>query len=479
MNNFIKKLSSKKEKDWKESERWHIFQEWRSSRGSVESIISSTPNDHISSSGDNRTNEKIRDLEDITENIQLSYGEPYSDSTKISFIDRALCDVSSVGFTTYASCRIYFIILSGFFFLLSILLGEESWSKSVYIKIPYDSINNKVPELKSKYKKDDKTNTVSKESPESLNNPYNEMRNNITFHIDQTLHDPIYIYYGLNQFYSNTKNFVSSKPSEVFGPGYKCTHLENISDILRYRPDLRVLFEEFFRVPKNFDFNIIDGYFSEKDLSNKIFGFQKINPKISNIFCGIAIYSLFTDEFDIFSRDYPNEKIPIQRYLGNLEEQWKLRLFQNFRYHVNNKLRNFYISNSVDIQNKMHDDKPPLLSLLLARWWTQHVSPNFIKIYGVISSSIGFDSCYDFILYPGNYGVDIYNVFPSNLWGSEKYLLLMNLSIFGGKQYLAAFLCLFISLSYCVLLYFDPKTVQKFILDTSIPEISPNINPLI
>ncbi|KAK6590490.1 hypothetical protein RS030_152303 [Cryptosporidium xiaoi] len=447
----------KKDEYWKESEKCLLKNEWRYSRESLESVISS--NSEISSYVLKNSNGSCQELnEDFLVNID---DEIPSDEllrfSDIPAINTVFCDVSSVKYTTYSEMRSVFYLLSTFFFILSFLLFERTWNSVSQVKISYDNFGG-FPKLLRK----DKINL-------NENQNYTSSENNslYEFTTDRTLYDPVFVYYGIDGFFSNTKEFVSSKPPEVFGYGYKCTHILTIEDVLKYRPDIRKHIAEFFRVPEDFDFKYIDKLLNSNKRKTRIFNIGR-KHSYTNILCGLPMYSIFTDEIEIINKDHGN--LFIKTDTDYPEDQWKYKLLNNFRQFVITKINNNYFYNKPNTGKQKVKEPMPKLSIMLSRWWTQSISPNFIKIYGAISSSNEYSEIEDdVVLYPGSYELNVTsNTFPNNEWGTEKYILLMNLSVFGGYQYLPAAICLLISLVYATVIYFDPKRAQMIIIKNKI-----------
>lgn len=453
----------KKDEWWKESEKKFLENEWRNSKGSLESIVSSnSPNNSAFTvrsklSQDSHSDEysvMIDDDAPVDEEIYFQFSD-------ISIINRVFCDISSVKYTTYSEIKHIFYFLSFFFFILSIFLFERSWNGVTKVKVYYDNFGN-FPLL---FKNNEYSSNLSEIEYENIS----ENSKLYEFTVDRTLQEPIFVFYGINGFFSNTKEFVGSKPPEIFGYGYKCTHILSIDDILRYRPDFRIHLAEFFRVPINFNFTQIDSIFSNNKKS-RIFKMSKKNNSINrNILCGLPIYSLFTDEFELTKKGSSKEKIQI-RAIDFPEDQWKYKMLHSFRQFISGAINSKFLNQSHGYEKKSND-KIPKLSMMLSRWWSQSISPNFIKPYGIISSSYEYSSMEDMILYPGSYELHfISNLFPNNAWGAEKYVLFMNLSVFGGEQYLAAVICLFIAIVYALIIYFNPKRAQIIIIKNRIDQ---------
>ncbi|KAH8741669.1 hypothetical protein FG386_003643 [Cryptosporidium ryanae] len=447
----------KKDEYWKESEKRFLKNEFRGSRESLESVIS--PNSEISSCILNDLSGSSQELsEDFLVNIdEENKSDEIQKFSNIPIINTVFCDISSVKYTTYSEVKSLFYFLSIFFLILSFLLFERTWNNVSQIKINYDNFGG-FPKL-------------LKEGITYSNENYTSQENNslYEFTTDRALYDPVFVYYGIDGFFSNTKEFVSSKPQEVFGYGYKCTHILTIEDFIRYRPDIRKHIAEFFRVPEDFDFKSIDKLFISNKKKTKIFNIGK-NHSYTNILCGLPMYSIFTDEIEIINKDHGN--LFIRTNIDCQEDQWKYKLLHNFRQFVISKINNSYFYNKSNTGKQKIKEPIPKLSIMLSRWWTQSISPNFIKIYGIISSSNEYSEVEDdIVLYPGSYELNVTsNIFPNNKWGTEKYILLMNLSVFGGRQYLPAAICLFISLVYAVIIYFDPKRAQIIIIKNKIDQ---------
>ncbi|KAJ1613622.1 transmembrane domain-containing protein [Cryptosporidium canis] len=451
----------KKEECWKESEKKFLQNEWRNSKESLESLVSSGSLDNSAFAICSKiSQESNSDEYSVMIDDEMSVDEvAYFQFSKISIINRVFCDISSVKYTTYAEVKHIFYFLSIFFLIMSLILFERSWNGVARVRIDYDNygefpllFNNSCYLNQGHYQNENSSD----------NNTVYE------FTLDRTLHEPIFVYYGLSGFFSNTRDFVGSKPPEIFGYGYRCTHIFSIEDILRYRPDFRAHLAEFFRVPMNFNFTKIDNIFSKNSKQSRIFNIRRKNsPVTRNILCGLPIYSVFTDEFELIRKGNGREKIHINP-IDFPEDQWKYKILHNFRQFVYGKIaRN--IDHRLDEKGKNLNDKIPKLSIMLSKWWNQSISPNFIKPYGVITSSYEYGSIDDLVLYPGSYELNLTsNLFPSNAWGTDKYVLLMTLSIFGGEQYLAATICLFISIMYAIIIYFNPNRTQVIIIRNNI-----------
>lgn len=453
----------KKDECWKESEKKFLQNEWRNSKGSLESIVSSCSLENSSFNVDPKRSQDLRSDEySVMIDDDIPMDEMYFQFSNISIINRVFCDISSVKYTTYSEIRHIFYFLSFFFFLLSLLLFERSWNGVTKVKVDYDNFG-KFPLLF-------KNNYSSNLSEYKYNNT-SENNKIYEFTVDRTLQEPIFVYYGINGFFSNTREFVSSKPPELFGYGYKCTHILSIEDILRYRPDFRVHLAEFFRVPLYFNFTQIDNIFSINYKKSRIFKIGRRNNSMTrNIICGLPIYSVFTDEFELKKKDSGKKKIHI-RTIEFPEDQWKFKLLHSFRQFISGVIYSKFFDKLDESGKKSNNEKIPKLSIMLSRWWNQSISPNFIKPYGLISSSYEYGSMEDTILYPGSYELNfISNVFPNIAWGAEKYVLFMNLSVFGGEQYLAAAICLFIAIIYAFIIYFNPNRAQMIIIKNRIDQ---------
>ncbi|OII74109.1 uncharacterized protein cubi_02911 [Cryptosporidium ubiquitum] len=452
----------KKDECWKESEKKFLQNEWRNSKGSLESIVSSCSIENSAFTARSKQSQGSHSDEySIMIDDDIPVDEMYFQFSSISIVNRVFCDISSVKYTTYSEIRHIFYFLSSFFFILSLLLFERSWSGVTKVKVDYDNFG-KFPLLS-------KNNYSSSLSEYKYEN--NSENNKIyEFVVDRTLQEPIFVYYGINGFFSNTREFVGSKPPELFGYGYKCTHILSIEDILRYRPDFRIHLAEFFRVPLYFNFTQIDNIFSVNEGKSRIFRMSRKNNSINkNILCGLPIYSVFTDEFELIKKSPGKERIHI-RTIDFPEDQWKFKMLHSFRQFISGVIDSKFFNKS-DESGKKLSDKIPKLSIMLSRWWSQSISPNFIKPYGVISSSYEYGSMDDTILYPGSYELNFTsNIFPNNAWGAEKYVLFMNLSVFGGEQYLAAAICLFIAIIYAFIIYFNPNRAQIIIIKNKIDQ---------
>ncbi|KAH8582463.1 eukaryotic membrane with transmembrane domains [Cryptosporidium sp. chipmunk genotype I] len=454
----------KKDECWKESEKKFLQNEWRNSKGSLESIVSS---DSLNNSAFTVRSKLSQDSHSDEYSVMIDGDIPvdeemYFQFSSISIINRVFCDISSVKYTTYSEIKHIFYFLSFFFFLLSIFLFERSWNGVTKVKVYYDNFG-KFPLL---LKNNENYSNLTEHRYENIS----ENNKLYEFTVDRTLQEPIFVYYGINGFFSNTKEFVGSKPPEIFGYGYKCTHILSIGDILRYRPDFRIYLAEFFKVPIYFNFTQIDNIFPINNKKSKIFKMGRKNNSITrNILCGLPIYSLFTDEFELTKKGTSKDKIQI-RTIDFPEDQWKLKVLHSFRQFISGTIDNKFLKRSYE-SGKKSNDRIPRLSIMLSRWWSQSISPNFIKPYGVISSSYEYGSMDDTILYPGSYELNfISNLFPNNAWGAEKYVLFMNLSVFGGEQYLAASICLFIAIIYALIIYFNPKRAQIIIIKNRIDQ---------
>lgn len=455
----------KKEECWKDSEKKFLQNEWRNSKGSLESIVSSGSLNNSAFTLHSKLSQNFNSDEYsvmIDNDIPVDE-EVYFQFSNIPIINRVFCDISSVKYTTYSEMKHVFYLLSISFFLLSLFLFERSWNGVAKAKIYYDNYGE-FPLLFKNNSHFFNSDNHQNESTSDNNTVYE-------FTLDRTLHEPIFVYYGVNGFFSNTKDFVGSKPPEIFGYGYKCTHILSIEDILMYRPDFRVHLAEFFRVPLNFNFTQIDRVFSTNNKKSRIFKIGRKNNSIitRNILCGLPIYSVFTDEFELSKKGSGKERIHISS-IDFPEDQWKYKILHSFRQFVSGAVGS-NLANKLDETGKSSNDKIPKLSTMLSRWWNQSISPNFIKPYGVISSSYEYDNIDDIVLYPGTYELNITsNVFPSNAWGAEKYVLFMSLSIFGGEQYLAAAICLFIAVIYAFIIYFNPNRAQMIIIKNKIDQ---------
>lgn len=455
----------KKEECWKESEKKFLQNEWRNSKGSLESIVSSGSLNNSAFTLHSKLSQNSHSDEYsvmIDDDIPVDE-EVYFHFSDIPIINRVFCDISSVKYTTYSEMKYVFYFLSISFFLLSLFLFERSWNGVTKVKIDYDNYGE-FPLLFKSNNYSLNSEYYQKESTSDNSTIYE-------FTLDRTLHEPIFVYYGVNGFFSNTKDFVGSKPPEIFGYGYKCTHILSIEDILMYRPDFRVHLAEFFRVPLNFNFTQIDSLFSTNNKKSRIFKIGRKNSSIitRNILCGLAIYSVFTDEFELSKKGSGKEKIHISP-IDFPEDQWKYKILHSFRQFVSGAI-GYNLANKLDETGKSLNDKIPRLSIMLSRWWNQSISPNFIKPYGVIASSYEYGNIDDIVLYPGSYDLNITsNVFPNNAWGAEKYVLFMNLSVFGGEQYFAAAICLFIAVIYALIIYFNPNRAQVIIIKNKIDQ---------
>ncbi|KAF7459057.1 putative LEM3/CDC50 family protein [Cryptosporidium felis] len=451
----------KKDECWKESEKRFLETEWRNSKESLESLLSSnTANDQAFSINSNLSQENRFDEFSVAIDDDFSSSEElFYQFSNFSTINRVFCDISSVKYTIYSEVRHIFYFLSFFFFLLFLILVERSWNGVIRIKVDYESYG-KFPLLF-------KAVNDSSEIPDFQKDVTYENNTLFEFTIDRTLQEPVYIYFGINGFYSNTKEFIGSKPPEIFGYGYKCTHILSIEDILKYRPDFRRYLADFFRVPYNFNFGVIDRLFS-KGKKSRIFKIGKRNNFINrNILCGLPVYSVFTDEFELLRKNSLKEKIQINT-IDFPEDQWKYKILHNFRQFVSGVIEKSIFPVNESVKGSIND-KIPRLSIVLSRWWNHSISPNFIKPYGVISSSYEYNGIDDTVLYPGSYEFNVTsNIFPNNAWGAEKYILLMNLSVFGGEQYFAAAFCLLISIIYAFIIYFNPNRAQIIIIKNKI-----------
>ena len=234
----------------------------------------------------------------------------------------------------------------------------------------------------------------------------------IEFNIDNDINPPIFVYYKLENFYSNHIDYVKSK-------NYMQLRGKKVSD---KKIDFSCK-----SMSRNRD-HFID-VSEDEILSYK----SKIMPKDSIMNpCGLIANSIFTDEFELYNLDDKNTIKIDQKEIAlaiDIEKIFK-----------NNK-------NSENIQWFDKENEHFMV------WMNMELFPNFIKKWGHINKNLP----------KGKYKIIIDNKWGKAKWGVKKYFVLAKGNIFGSEIFFGCILviCCGIEFIFIIIIYIRKYKKKK------------------
>ena len=235
----------------------------------------------------------------------------------------------------------------------------------------------------------------------------------IEFYIDKNLVSPIYVYYKLENFYSNHIDYVKSK-------NYLQLRGEKISD--------KKIDSSCKYMSRNEDHFIDDTEDQILSYANKTMNKTSImNP------CGLIANSIFTDKFELYNID---EK----KYIKIEEKEITLKIDRekNFK---NNK-------NSENIQWLNKEDEHFMV------WMNMETFPNFIKKWGYIDKDLP----------KGKYKIIVDNKWGKIQWDVKKYFVLAKGNKFGSENFFGYILvvCCGLEIIFIIIIYISKYKKRKF-----------------
>lgn len=202
---------------------------------------------------------------------------------------------------------------------------------------------------------------------------------NINFEINKTLTPPIYIYYRINNFYSNHREFVKSKSYDQLR-GKETNSLKNCGDLKKNK--------DYFEMADS----IVTSFTGETLDSN-----GNMDP------CGLIAANVFTDEFTL--KDKNGNKIFIDE-TGIAYESDKKYSFKNNKHYSSTQW--------LDKENEH-----------FMVWMNMELFPNFLKKWGRINST----------LEKGTYSVEINWKWGNDDWNIKKYFVLAKSRKLGNVKF--------------------------------------------
>ncbi len=214
-----------------------------------------------------------------------------------------------------------------------------------------------------------------------------------SFNITKTMKQPIYLYYKLNNFYSNHIDFVKSKSyNQLRG---QIVSEKKIDSSCKYMSRNREHFKT--------------------ENTSEILSYKMINMEPNALMnpCGLIANSMFNDIFKLY--DDKNNSIDIFDYNITLNVDKKF-----FRNDVGSEKTQWY--------NKEDDH--------FIVWMNMELFPNFIKKWGYIKQDLP----------KGQYTMIIENNWGKTQWEIEKFFVLAKGNVFGTSKffgYILIFCCSF------------------------------------
>lgn len=199
------------------------------------------------------------------------------------------------------------------------------------------------------------------------------------FNISKDMKAPVYVYYRINGFYQNHRKYVKSIPIEQLnGKDLAPSSLTDCKPYL-YNIDMQVT-------------TAVDG--------------TPLNPNDVAIPCGVAAKYRFTDDFTVTSKD-TNIVYPI----SGTGIAWQSD--------IKHKFKNIDLSRQwIDMENER-----------FINWMKVAPFNDFMKSYGVINEDMP----------AGNYKVTIQNRWDVSIFDGEKFIILSETNVFGGKNEFLAY----------------------------------------
>ena len=216
-----------------------------------------------------------------------------------------------------------------------------------------------------------------------------EKKCTISLSIEKTLESPIFVYYKLENFFSNHREFVKSKLYPQLR-GESVSDTSNCDNMKTYK-DL----------------------FGDNDENRVSFTGQPLNPKDLMDPCGLIARSFFNDTFALLKG---NESIKINE-TGIVYSSDKKYMFKR-----NENPNNQWI----DVENEH-----------FMVWMNMELFSTFLKKWGHIDKD----------LEAGTYDIEIENNWVNNDWDTKKYFVIVSPGKFGNKTFIGYVLIIGATLS--------------------------------
>ena len=235
---------------------------------------------------------------------------------------------------------------------------------------------------------------------------------NITFQINKTLESPIYLYYKLNNFYSNHIDYVKSK-------NYYQLRGENVSE-----KKIDTSCKYMSRNKDHFKTNNkseIKSYYNETMQPNSL-----MNP------CGLIADSMFNDTFKLSNSNGYIFKFDFKKITYEMDRN------KNFKNDKNYK----------DTQWLNKEDEHFIV------WMNMELFPNFIKKWGNIYQDLP----------KGEYKLIINNNWGKSQWNIKKYFILAKGNKFGSETFFGFILIISCGLEiiFIIIMYISKYKKKKF-----------------
>lgn len=235
---------------------------------------------------------------------------------------------------------------------------------------------------------------------------------NITFQINKNLDSPIYLYYKLDNFYSNHIDFVKSK-------NYYQLRGENVSE---KKIDASCKYmsrnKDHFRTNNESE---IMSYYNEVMDPNSL-----MNP------CGLIADSMFNDSFTLYDSN---------NHIINIDPS-------NITYEMD---RNKNFKNDKNYKNTQWHNKEDEHFIV---WMNMELFPNFIKKWGNINQDLP----------KGEYKMTIDNKWGKAQWNIKKYFILAKGNKFGSETFFGFILIIAcgIEVVFIIIIYISKFKKNKF-----------------
>lgn len=229
----------------------------------------------------------------------------------------------------------------------------------------------------------------------------------ISFVISEDMKAPIYVYYRIKGFYQNHRKYINSIPIEQLnGNDLPASQLKDCEPFL-YNKDISVS-------------TAVDG--------------TPLDPDDVAIPCGIAAKFMFTDNYTLVNAD-----TNVVYEITDEGIAWDSD--------INHKFNNIDLSRQwVDMENER-----------FITWMKVAPFNDFLKAYGVIQTDLA----------AGNYLINIDNQWNVEIFNGEKYFVLSETNVFGGKNEFLAYTYIavgMLSLILCIVFIFRKLQKPKGIL---------------
>lgn len=243
-----------------------------------------------------------------------------------------------------------------------------------------------------------------------------------TFSVSHEMKQPVYVYYKINNFYSNFKTFLSDE-SQALINDFKCNYIKTFEDIYKFRcvNGVQTLPE------MNNDFATSGwGDKNERFSSKETCDINSIpsDQRKRKIFpCGLVSASIFNDKI----------KLSLKKKIFNIDKFPVLNYYDFFSYIKKHK--------------KYGSDYKVWLNTFSAEyknWFHPPMTSSFIKPYGVIFED----------LQPGeDYKIEFtQNTWPAKHWKAKKSFQLVSLRAVGNSAYELAYFFFLLAIIYLIVI---------------------------